>query len=193
VTLVMHDWGGTMGFDWARRHADAVKGLAHCEAVVIDHPSYADYGPVGDLLKKLRGPDGEQLVLDDNFFVERVFTAGVMRDVDDVTMTEMRRPYIEPGEMRRATLSWVRQIPIEGEPAEVAAMAEANHDYLVASDVPKLFIHVDPGQIIFDIDLQRIRAWPNQAEIVVRGLHHPQEDSPDDIGRGLADWYRGID
>ena len=93
VTLVMHDWGGPMGFDWARRNEAAVLGLAHCEAVVIDHPSYDDYGPVGDLLKRLRGPDGEQLVLQENFFVERVFTAGVMRDLDDVTMAEMRRPY----------------------------------------------------------------------------------------------------
>ena len=190
VTFVMHDWGGVMGIDWARRHPDAIKGLAHCEILVIDHPSYDDYGPVGELLKRLRGPEGEKLVLQDNFFVEQVFTAGVMRDLDEETMSEMRRPYAEPGESRRATLSWVRQIPIEGKPENVAALAEANHEYMVTAHAPKLFIHVDPGHIIFDIDLERIRSWPNQSEIVVRGLHHPQEDSPDDIGRGLADWYR---
>ena len=192
VTFVMHDWGGAMGIDWARRHPAAIKGLAHCETVVIDHPSYDDYGPVGGLLKRLRGPEGEQLVLQENFFVERVFTAGVMRDIDDTTMTEMRRPYSEPGEARRATLSWVRQIPIEGTPAVVAALTEANHAFMVEQQIPKLFINVEPGQIIFDIDLQRIRSWPNQTEIVVRGLHHPQEDSPDAIGRGLAEWYGEI-
>lgn len=192
VTLVMHDWGGTMGIDWARRHATAVKGLAHCETVVIDHPSYDIYGPVGDLLKKLRGPEGEILVLEENFFVEKVFVAGVMRDLDEETMAEMRRPYTQAGEARRATLSWVRQIPIEGQPENVAALTEANHLWMISQDIPNLFINVDPGQIIFDIDLERIRSWPNQTEIVVRGLHHPQEDSPDDIGRGLAEWYRKI-
>ncbi len=197
ATFVMHDWGGTLGIDWARRHdgtvkGGAIKGLAHCETVVIDHPSYDIYGPVGDLLKKLRGPDGEKLVLEENFFVEKVFVGGVMRDIDEETMAEMRRPYNQAGEARRATLSWVRQIPIEGKPENVAAIAEANHQWMSNSDVPKLFINVEPGQIIFDIDLERIRSWPNQTEIGVRGLHHPQEDSPDDIGRGLAEWYRKI-
>ncbi|MCZ6604506.1 MAG: haloalkane dehalogenase, partial [Alphaproteobacteria bacterium] len=176
------------GIDWARRHEGMVKGLAHCEAVVIDHPSYDVYGRVGELLKRLRGPEGEKLVLEENFFIERVFTSGVMRALDDATMTEMRRPYREPGETRRATLSWVRQIPIEGKPAEVADLVEVNHQWMTGSQVPKLFVNVEPGQIIFDVDLARIRSWPNQTEITVRGLHHPQEDSPDDIGRGLADW-----
>ena len=192
VTFVMHDWGGTMGIDWARRHPASVRGLAHCEIVVINHPSYDDYGPVADLLKRLRGPEGEQLVLEENFFVERVFTAGVMRELDEATMTQMRRPYLEPGEARRATLSWVRQIPIEGRPEEIVAVTEANHRWLAGTETPKLFIHVDPGQIIFDIDLERIRSWHNQTEIVVAGLHHPQEDSPHQIGEGLADWYRKI-
>ena len=91
VTLIMHDWGGPMGIDWARRHEGAVRGLAHCETVVVNHPSYDDYGPIGELLKRLRGPEGVQLVLEDNFFVERVFTGGVIRDVDEATMAEMRR------------------------------------------------------------------------------------------------------
>ncbi len=192
VTLVMHDWGGPMGIDWARRHEGAVKGLAHCETVVVNHPSYDDYGAIGELLQRLRGPEGVQLVLEDNFFVERVFTGGVIRDVDAATMAEMRRPYTNPGEDRRATLSWVRQIPIAGEPANVADLVAANSAWMAAQEIPKLFINVEPGQIIFDMDLELIRTWPNQTEAIVRGRHHPQEDSPDDMGRALREWYQGL-
>jgi haloalkane dehalogenase len=192
VTLVMHDWGGTLGINWARRHESALKGLAHCEIIVGDNPNYDAYGPFGELLKRLRGPEGARLVLEDNFFVEKVFTAGVMRDIDEETMSEMRRPYVSPGENRRATLSWVRQIPIEGVPANVVAMAAANSAWMASQQIPKLFINVEPGAIIFDIDLELIHSWPNQTEVTVRGLHHPQEDSPDDIGRALREWYQGL-
>lgn len=192
VTLVMHDWGGPMGIDWARRHENAVTGLAHCEIVVIDHPGYEMYGPFGELLKKCRGPEGLQMVLEENFFVEKVFTGGVMRDLDEATMAEIRRPYLNAGEDRRATLSWVRQIPIAGHPAEVADLVARNAEWMRASDIPKLFLHMDPGQIVFDMDLEIIRSWPRQTEATVRGLHHPQEDSPDEIGQALRDWYRTL-
>ncbi|MBT7234329.1 MAG: haloalkane dehalogenase [Rhodospirillaceae bacterium] len=193
VTFVMHDWGGPIGLNWARRHPGKIKGLAHSEIVVCNHPSWDEYPEaIGKLLQTLRGPEGEKLVLEDNFFVEKVFTGGVMRDIDEATMTEMRRPYVEPGEARRATLSWVRQIPVEGMPEAVAKMVDENAAWMAAHDIPKLFIRADPGQIIFQRDLDIIRAWPNQTEAVVKGLHHPQEDSPDDIGAALADWLQEI-
>jgi haloalkane dehalogenase len=192
VTLVMHDWGGPMGIDWARRHENAIKGLAHCETLVINHTSYDDYGPIAGLLKKIRGPEGVNLALEENFFVEKVFVGGVMRDLDDETMMEIRRPYKNKGEDRRVTLSWVRQIPIEGKPENVAALLEANSKWMASHEIPKLFIDVKPGQIVFQADLDIIQTWPNQTEITVKGLHHPQEDSPDDIGRGLRDWYQKI-
>ena len=193
VTFVMHDWGGPLGLTWAQRHPQAIKGLAHCETLVCDHASYEDYpDAVGAMLKRLRGPDGEQLVLEENFFVEKIFTAGVMRDIDDETMTEIRRPYTQAGEARRATLTWPRQIPIAGEPKDVADRVEGIAAWMAGNDIPKLFINVDPGQIIFERDLEIIRSWPNQTEVTVRGLHHPQEDSPDDMGAALRDWYAGI-
>ena len=158
-----------------------------------DHASYDDYpDAVGALLKRLRGPDGEQLVLEENFFVEKIFTAGVMRDIDDETMAEIRRPYAEAGEARRATLSWPRQIPIAGEPADVAELVDGLSAWMAGNDIPKLFINVEPGQIVFERDLAIIRSWPNQTEVSVRGLHHPQEDSPDDIGVALRDWYAAL-
>lgn len=193
VTLVMHDWGGTLGLSWAQRHADAIKGIAHCEIVVANHESYEAYPDGhGERLRRARGPEGEQIVLEDNFFVERVFTGGVMREMDAEAMAEIRRPYEEPGEARRPTLSWVRQIPIAGEPANVAELSERLSAWLATTQFPKLFIQGDPGQIIFGRDLEIIDSWPNQSRITVKGLHHPQEDSPDAIGRGLAEWYRGI-
>ncbi len=193
VTLVMHDWGGPLGTEWARRHSDAIKGLAHCETVVVDHPSYEYYRDShGERLKRCRGPEGPQLVLEDNFFIEGVFRGGVIRDIDDETMDEIRRPYANAGEDRRATLSWVRQIPIAGEPKVVVEHVAADSTWMAGNDIPKLFIKADPGQIIFDLDLEVIRSWPNQTEVTVKGLHHPQEDSPDDIGRALREWYLGI-
>jgi haloalkane dehalogenase len=190
VTFVMHDWGGPLGLTWARRHADRVKGLAHCEILVANHDSYDDYtNAVGAMLKRLRGPEGEALVLEQNFFVEKVYTAGVTREIDDATMAEIRRPYAEAGENRRATLTWPREIPIEGEPADVTRITDENSAWMAATPVPKLFINVEPGQIVFENDLRIIRSWLNQTEVTVRGLHHPQEDSPDDIGRALAAWY----
>ncbi len=193
VTLVVHDWGGTLGLSWAERHPDAIKGIAHCEIVVANHKSYEAYPDGhGERVRRAQGPEGEALVLEDNFFVERVFTGGVIREMDAEAMAEIRRPYEEPGEARRPTLSWVRQIPIGGEPVFVAELSERLSGWMATTSFPKLFIHADPGQIIFGAHLDIIAGWPNQTEIVVNGLHHPQEDSPDDIGRGLADWYRSI-
>jgi haloalkane dehalogenase len=194
VTLVMHDWGGTLGLDWAARHPDRLKGLAHCEIVVANHESYESYPDGhGERLRRARGPEGEKLVLEDNFFVERIFTGGVLRSIDEETMAHIRAPYLDPGEARRPTLSWVRQIPIGGEPTAVAEQSERLATWMTTTPVAKLFIRAAPGQIVFGRDLELIASWPNQTEIVVRGLHHPQEDSPDDIGRGLAAWYRGLD
>lgn len=193
VTFVMHDWGGPLGMTWAHRHADMIKGLAYCEVLVCNHESYDDYpDAVGQMLKRLRSPEGEKLVLDDNFFVEKVFTAGVLREIDDATMNEIRRPYREPGESRRATLTWPRQIPIEGDPADVTALMDELSGWMVTNDVPKLFINVEPGQIVFERDLEILRSWSHTTEVVVRGLHHPQEDSPDDIGKALAGWYDAL-
>jgi haloalkane dehalogenase len=193
VTFVMHDWGGPLGITWGMRHADAIKGLAYCETLVSVHDSYDDYpNAVGDMLRRLRSPEGEQLVLEENFFVEKVFTAGVIRDFDEETMTEIRRPYKEAGESRRATLTWPRQIPIAGEPVDVARLTGELSMWMQTNDIPKLFINVEPGQIVFEGDLEILRSWSNHTEVVVRGLHHPQEDSHHDIGKALADWYDAL-
>ena len=193
VTFVMHDWGGPLGLTWAMRHEDLIKGLAYCETLVSVHESYDDYpDAVGNMLRRLRTEEGEQLVLEENFFVEKVFTAGVIREVDDETMTEIRRPYKEAGENRRATLTWPREIPIAGEPADVSRLTHELSDWMTTNDIPKLFINVGPGQIVFEKDLEILRSWSHTTEVTVRGKHHPQEDSPDDIGKALAAWHAGL-
>ena len=193
VTFVMHDWGGPLGMTWAHRHPDQIKALAYSEVLVCNHESYSDYpDSVGNMLKRLRTDEGEELVLENNFFVENVFVAGVIREIDAETMNEVRRPYAEPGESRRATLTWPRQIPIEGQPADVAELMDVLSGWMQTNDIPKLFVNVEPGQIVFEKDLKLLRSWSHTTEVTVRGKHHPQEDSPHEIGKALAEWYGKI-
>ena len=131
-------------------------------------------------------------MLEDNYFVEAIFTGGVMREIDAETMAEIRRPYEGEPENRRPTLTWPRQIPIEGEPKDVAELVERHSAWMAGNDIPKLFIRAEPGQIMFGEDFDIIDSWPNQTTINVRGLHHPQEDSPNHIGKGLAQWYQNL-
>ncbi|MGB0573179.1 MAG: hypothetical protein ACPGQM_14165 [Alphaproteobacteria bacterium] len=161
--------------------------------LVCNHDSYDDYpNAVGDMLKLLRTSEGERLVFEENFFIEKVFTAGFIREIDEDTMAEVLRPYNEPGESRRATLSWPRQIPIEGDPADVAELMDTLSAWMQTNAVPKLLINVEPGQIVFERDLEVLRSWSNHTEVVVRGRHHPQEDSSNDIGKALAAWYDAL-
>src|SRR5271169_6148952 len=149
VTLVIHDWGSTLGFDWANRHREAVKGIAYMEAVVgrqyWDHWDKFGMRPV---LQALRSEAGEAMVLRDNFFIKQILPKAILRTLSVEEMAEYRRPFVDPGEGRRPTLTWARQIPIEGEPADVAAIAAAYADWLATSSVPKLFVKAEPGGIL---------------------------------------------
>ncbi len=190
VTLVVHDWGSALGFDWANRHRDAVAGIAYMEAIV--RPLTWDEWPAQarSIFQGFRSPAGEEMVLDKNLFVEAVLPASVIRRLTDVEMAEYRRPFSEPGESRRPTLTWPRQIPIDGEPADVAAIVADYAVWLSASEVPKLLVVADPGAILIGAQLEHCRRWPNQHEVTVVGNHFLQEDSPDEIGTAIATWLR---
>ena len=190
VTFVIHDWGSALGFDWANRHRDAVKGIAFMEAIVAPQGrNHWDKMGMRQALETLRSEAGEAMVLQDNFFVERILPGAILRTLSVEEMAEYRRPFAEPGEGRRPTLTWPRQIPIEGEPADVAAIAAAYADWLATSGVPKLFVKAEPGGILAgDAMVDFVRKWPAQAEVTVAGVHFVQEDSPDEIGRAVADW-----
>jgi haloalkane dehalogenase len=191
AVLVGHDWGSVLAFDWARRHPDSVRGLAYMEALV--QPVTWDQWSSGtrDFIRRVRSPEGEHMILDENRFVEWLLPARVLRTLTEPEMNEYRRPFQEAGEARRPMLSWPRQLPIEGEPAEVVQIVRANGAWLATSPVPKLFIRADPGTISTD-EIQLARSWPNTTEVVVKGLHFVQEDSPDQIGKALASWYASL-
>jgi haloalkane dehalogenase len=194
VTFVIHDWGSALGFDWANRHREAVKGIAYMEAIV--RPQGWDHWDVMNMrpfLQALRSEKGEAMVLQDNFFIEKILPGAVLRTLSAEEMAEYRRPFAEPGEGRRPTLTWPRQIPIEGEPADVTAIVAAYADWLSTSDVPKLFIKAEPGALLGGgANLNTVRAWPMQTEVKVAGVHFVQEDSPDEIGRAISDWMRTL-
>jgi haloalkane dehalogenase len=148
VVLVMHDWGSALGFHWARRHPGRVRGLAYMEALVRP-VTWADWPePARKVFQALRSPAGEEMVLQRNVFVERILPASVLRGLTAEEMERYRSPYREPGESRRPTLTWPREIPVDGEPADVVAIVEAYAAWLAASPLPKLFINADPGTIL---------------------------------------------
>ena len=190
VTFVVHDWGSALGFDWANRHRDAVAGIVYMEAIVRPL-RWEEWPPQArSIFEGLRSSAGEEMVLEKNLFVEAVLPASVIRTMTAEEMAEYRRPFAEPGEARRPTLTWPRQIPIDGEPAEVREIVAAYADWLATSDVPKLLVVADPGAILTGGQLEFCRRWPNQREVTVAGNHFLQEDSPDDIGSAIASWLR---
>ena len=193
VTVVGHDWGSALGFDWASRHREKVKAIAYMEAIVRPL-TWAEW-PEGiqQLFRGFRSEAGEEMVLEKNVFVERVLPGSVLRGLTDAEMAVYRRPYLEPGEARRPTLTWPRQIPLDGEPADVVGIVQRYADWLSESDVPKLFVDAEPGAILVGAQRAFCRGWPNQSEVRVNGSHFLQEDAPDEIGRALADWYRTLE
>ena len=189
VTLVVHDWGSGLGFDWANRHRDAVKGIAYMEAIVTP-VSWDDWPEAArSIFQAMRSDAGETVVLEKNVFVERILPASTLNGISDDDMAVYRRPYLEPGESRRPTLTWPRQIPIEGEPGDVRNIVTSYGEWLATSAVPKLFINAEPGSILIGRQRELCRTWQNQVEVTVPGVHFLQEDSPDAIGAAIADWY----
>jgi haloalkane dehalogenase len=192
VTLVVHDWGSALGFHWAKRNPEYVKGIVYMEAIV--RPVTWEEWPEAsrNLFQGFRSPAGEEIVIEKNVFVERVLPGSVLRGLSEEEMEVYRRPYLEVGESRRPTLTWPREIPVEGEPADVVQIVSEYAEWLSSSQVPKLFINANPGAILVGSQREFCRSWPNQEEISVSGQHFIQEDSPAEIGQAISDWYRAI-
>jgi haloalkane dehalogenase len=192
VTFVVHDWGSALGFDWANRHRDAVAGLAYMEAIVRP-VTWAEWPDAARrIFQGLRAETGESMVLERNLFVEAILPGSMLRKLSDEEMAEYRRPFLEPGERRRPTLTWPREIPVEGEPADVTEIVGSYAEWLSVSPLPKLFVNAEPGAILTGEQREFCRAWPNQTEVTVRGAHFIQEDSPAEIGRAIAGWLGSI-
>ena len=192
VTFVGHDWGATLSFDWAYRHQTAIKGIAYMEAV-IEPTTWSEFPGVTRqrFFQALRSPAGERMVLEQNAFIEFNLPRTILRTLTEEEMNNYRRPFAEPGEGRRPMLSWPRQLPIEGEPADVIEIVTTFGKWLAHSEAPKLYIKADPGTTPPG-KVEFCRTWPAQSEVIVRGRHTPQEDSPDEIGRALATWLQNL-
>lgn len=186
VTLVGHDWGSALGFYWAYRHQDRVRGIAYMEAIV--RPLiWEEWSEVSrGWFQALRSPAGEEIILQKNVFVERMLPGTVLRRLTEEEMSVYRRPYLEPGESRRPTLTWPRELPVNGEPADVVKIVDQYAEWLATGDVPKLFINADPGGVLVGAQREFCRSWPNQQEVTVKGVHFIQEDSPAEIGKAIA-------
>jgi haloalkane dehalogenase len=191
VVLVIHDWGSVLGFDWARQHPERVQGIAYMESIVrpviIDPSSIQARTAAG-----IHSADGERMMLEDNLYIEQRLPQSVLRTLSEEEMAAYRRPFLIPGEDRRPTLSWPRQVPLQGSKSEVAQIVEDNGRWLAATAIPKLFINADPGVLLTGAAREFCRAWPNQTEVTVRGLHFVQEDSPYEIGTALAAFVRSL-
>jgi haloalkane dehalogenase len=193
VTLVVHDWGSALGFDWANRHPQAVTGIAYMEAIVRPQ-TWAELPiEIRPFIEALRSPAGETLVLEHNAFIEQALPGAILRKLTDDEMGEYRRPFVERGEGRRPILTWARQIPIDGEPVDVHAIVSSYAAWLETSPVPKLFIKGEPGAVLGQgpaVDF--CRRWPAQTEVTVSGIHFLQEDAPAEIGQAIADWLGAL-
>ncbi len=203
VTIVVHDWGSAIGFDWANNNRQRVKAIAYMEAVIkpiaesdlaVNEFQSSDLIDFDALLTwyRFRGSEGEDLVLEKNLFVERCLPAFMIRELTDEEMSQYRRPFQQAGEGRRPQLTLARQVPIDGEPEDVFRAVESYSGWMSENTVPKLLIRGDPGMMIAGPMLEYARTWHNQKEVTVRGVHFIQEDSPDEIGQALTDWYQEL-
>lgn len=194
VVVVGQDWGSALAFDWAYRNQSRLKGVVHTESIPCAW-TREDF-PIEGLLDNflaLRSELGEELILKNNMFVETTMPNGTRRPLTDEEMDEYRRPFREPGEGRRATLSWPRQIPFEGQPADVDRIVKDYAAWLPGANVPKLYIDAEPGFIVTGKIREWVKSWDHQEIVSVGSKHFVQEDAPDEIGRAIADWYQRID
>ncbi|MGB3811194.1 MAG: haloalkane dehalogenase [Parvibaculum sp.] len=190
VTLVIHDWGSALGFDWANRNRNAVAGIAYMEAIVRPL-TWDEWNPnARRIFEGFRSPEGEKMILEKNLFIEAVLPGSILRKLTEEEMNVYRRPFLEAGENRRPTLSWPRQIPLDGEPADVVEIVQSYADWMATSGIPKLFINADPGAILIGAQREFCRSWKNQTEVTVKGNHFLQEDSPHEIGEAIAAWRK---
>jgi len=201
VTLVVHDWGSALGFHWAYEQykayqglegMNAVKAIVYMEALVrpVTWEEWPD--SARGIFQGMRSPKGEELILERNFFVERILPSSILREMDEEAMNVYRQPFLEAGEVRRPTLTWPREIPIGGEPADMVEIIDGYAHWLATSEIPKLFISAEPGIILTGPQREFCRTWNNQQEVTVSGLHFIQEDSPDEIGEAIADFVEGL-
>ena len=192
VTLVLHDWGSALGFDWANNHRGSVKAIAFMEALVRPYPDWNDWDEgATKFFQAMRSDAGEHLVLERNLFVEKILPSSIIRKLSDAEMAEYRRPFMNEID-RWPTLSWPRSIPVGGKPENTHQIMDDYANWMATNDVPKLFVNAEPGAILIGEQRRFARSWKNQHEVTVKGIHFIQEDSGPEIGKAIADWLPTI-
>ena len=192
INLVIHDWGSAMGFQYARENANKIKSITFMEAIVM--PLTWDQWPENarNIFQLMRSDAGEEIVLEKNVFVERILLNDSANGFTDEEKAEYIRPFINAGEDRRPTLTWPRQIPVDGSPQAVIDEVIKNGEFHKNSDIPKLFINADPGSILIGEQREFVRTWNNLEEITVKGNHFIQEHSPNEIGKALSEFINKL-
>jgi len=161
------------------------------EALVAPAASYDDLIPqFAELLQTVRTPGvGEELLINQNMFVEQVLPSAVLRELSEEEMNAYRAPYPTPEE-RLPVFMWPNQVPIAGEPPEVNEMGGAYATWLTQTELPMLNLYATPGILMPEAVAQMLQAAYQNLEIlnVGEGLHFIQEDQPDAIGEAIAEW-----
>jgi len=192
ATLVIHDWGSALGFDWANNYPEKVKAICYMEGIVKSM-EWEDWNEdAKGIFQGFRSPAGEEMILEKNLFIEAVLPGSILRKLSDAEMNEYRRPFNDK-KSRRPTLDWPRQIPLENDPPEICRIVDSYSQWMAENNIPKLFINAEPGAILIGKQREFCRTWKNQKEVTVKGSHFIQEDSPNEIGNAIFDWLKGID
>tara|TARA_B000000557_G_scaffold181004_1_gene147763 strand:- start:295 stop:1158 length:864 start_codon:yes stop_codon:yes gene_type:complete len=192
ATLVIHDWGSALGFDWANDYPQRVKAICYMEGIV-QSMEWEDWNEdAKGIFQGFRSPAGEEMILEKNLFIEAVLPGSILRKLSDAEMNEYRRPFNDK-KSRRPTLDWPRQIPLENDPPEICRIVDSYSQWMAENNLPKLFINAEPGAILIGKQREFCRTWKNQKEVTVKGSHFIQEDSPNEIGNAIFDWLKGID
>ena len=191
ATLVIHDWGSALGFDWANDYPEKVKAICYMEGIV-QSMEWEDWNEdAKGIFQGFRSPAGEEMILEKNLFIEAVLPGSILRKLSDAEMNEYRRPFNDK-KSRRPTLDWPRQIPLENDPPEICKIVDSYSQWMAENNIPKLFINAEPGAILIGKQREFCRTWKNQKEVTVKGSHFIQEDSPNEIGNAIFDWLKGI-
>ena len=192
ATLVIHDWGSALGFDWANDYPQRVKAICYMEGIV-QSMEWEDWNEdAKGIFQGFRSPAGEEMILEKNLFIEAVLPGSILRKLSDAEMNEYRRPFNDK-KSRRPTLDWPRQIPLENDPPEICRIVDSYSQWMAENNIPKLFINAEPGAILIGKQREFCRTWKNQKEVTVKGSHFIQEDSPNEIGNAIFDWLKGTD
>lgn len=198
ITLVVHDWGSALGFHWAHRHSDRVRAIVHMESITAPAETSAAQPGAKSFYAFMRSEEGEARVLQDNLFVESIMLESLGARLTETDRLIYRWPWIVPGENRRPLITWPREIPVDGEPADVYDVVVTYQDWMEKNDIPKLFVLGEPGAIMTPGEgrLEAAERWANQTIVRVPGdpegpaavNHYIQEVCPAAIGRAIAEW-----